>query len=83
MGDAGGAEGVLTRKHDWESATKKASTRSWDKVILSTKFRLVQKLNSICVRIVPTGLCCSKKQSFDILQGPKSIEGLAREYVPW
>lgn len=31
-GEAGGAEGVLTRKHDWESTTKKASTRSWDKV---------------------------------------------------
>lgn len=33
-GEAGGAEGVLTRKHDWESTTKKAGTRSWDKVRL-------------------------------------------------
>ena len=25
-------EGMLTRKHEWESTTKKASHRSWDKV---------------------------------------------------
>lgn len=25
-------EGTLTRKHEWESTTKKATTRSWDKV---------------------------------------------------
>ncbi|XP_064621468.1 spectrin beta chain-like isoform X3 [Lineus longissimus] len=25
-------EGVLSRKHEWESTTKKASSRSWDKV---------------------------------------------------
>lgn len=29
-----GAEGILTRKHDWESTTKKAANRSWDKVKL-------------------------------------------------
>uniref|UniRef100_A0A1A9URJ1 Spectrin beta chain n=1 Tax=Glossina austeni TaxID=7395 RepID=A0A1A9URJ1_GLOAU len=27
-----GHEGYLTRKHEWESTTKKASNRSWDKV---------------------------------------------------
>lgn len=31
-GEAGAAEGILTRKHDWESTTKKASNRSWEKV---------------------------------------------------
>lgn len=30
--DEGAQEGVLTRKHEWESTTKKASNRSWDKV---------------------------------------------------
>ncbi|XP_055912166.1 spectrin beta chain isoform X2 [Eupeodes corollae] len=29
-----GVEGYLTRKHEWESTTKKASNRSWDKVYL-------------------------------------------------
>lgn len=32
QGDASGAEGILVRKHDWESTTKKAANRSWDKV---------------------------------------------------
>lgn len=32
-GDDGAIEGNLTRKHEWESTTKKASNRSWDKVI--------------------------------------------------
>lgn len=32
-GEDGVIEGVLTRKHEWESTTKKASNRSWDKVI--------------------------------------------------
>ncbi|KAI1288342.1 Spectrin beta chain [Halotydeus destructor] len=27
-------EGMLSRKHEWESATKKASSRSWEKVYL-------------------------------------------------
>jgi len=27
-------EGTVTRKHEWESTTKKASIRSWDKVYL-------------------------------------------------
>lgn len=27
-----GIEGMLTRKHEWESTTKKASNRSWEKV---------------------------------------------------
>lgn len=27
-----GVEGFLTRKQEWESTTKKASNRSWDKV---------------------------------------------------
>lgn len=31
-GEDGVVEGVLTRKHEWESTTKKASNRSWDKV---------------------------------------------------
>lgn len=31
-GEDGVIEGVLTRKHEWESTTKKASNRSWDKV---------------------------------------------------
>lgn len=37
QGDSSGAEGVLVRKHDWESTTKKAANRSWDKVC-STDF---------------------------------------------
>ena len=32
-GDSDAVEGTLTRKHEWESTTKKASNRSWDKVI--------------------------------------------------
>lgn len=35
-GEDGVIEGVLTRKHEWESTTKKASNRSWDKVILNS-----------------------------------------------
>ncbi|CAH0387321.1 unnamed protein product [Bemisia tabaci] len=31
----GNLEGVLNRKHEWESTTKKASNRSWDKVYVS------------------------------------------------
>lgn len=31
-GDDTGVEGILTRKHEWEHTTKKASNRSWDKV---------------------------------------------------
>ena len=31
-GEDGVIEGLLTRKHEWESTTKKASNRSWDKV---------------------------------------------------
>jgi spectrin beta len=31
-GEDGLIEGVLTRKHEWESTTKKASNRSWEKV---------------------------------------------------
>lgn len=31
-GEDGAVEGILTRKHEWESTTKKASNRSWDKV---------------------------------------------------
>ncbi|XP_037917699.1 spectrin beta chain isoform X4 [Hermetia illucens] len=31
-GGEDGVEGVLTRKHEWETTTKKASNRSWDKV---------------------------------------------------
>lgn len=31
-GDSDAVEGTLTRKHEWESTTKKASNRSWDKV---------------------------------------------------
>lgn len=27
-------EGVLVRKHEWESTTKKATNRSWDKVYM-------------------------------------------------
>ena len=30
--EEGVVEGILTRKHEWESTTKKASNRSWDKV---------------------------------------------------
>jgi len=31
-GDEATFEGMLVRKHEWESTTKKASNRSWDKV---------------------------------------------------
>lgn len=31
-GEDGVIEGYLTRKHEWEHNTKKASNRSWDKV---------------------------------------------------
>jgi hypothetical protein len=31
-GEDGVIEGTLVRKHEWESTTKKASNRSWDKV---------------------------------------------------
>jgi len=30
-------EGMLVRKHEWESTTKKASNRSWDKVCVVLK----------------------------------------------
>lgn len=41
-GDSSGAEGVLVRKHDWESTTKKAQNRSWDKVSFDLKNRFEQ-----------------------------------------
>ncbi|KAI5643315.1 spectrin repeat domain-containing protein [Phthorimaea operculella] len=36
-GDDEGVEGTLTRKHEWESAAKRASNRSWDKVYVVAK----------------------------------------------
>jgi len=33
-GGEDGYEGTVNRKHEWESTTKKASNRSWDKVYL-------------------------------------------------
>lgn len=30
-------EGTVNRKHEWESTTKKASNRSWDKVYLTLR----------------------------------------------
>lgn len=30
--DDEGFEGILTRKHEWENTTIKASNRSWDKI---------------------------------------------------
>lgn len=41
-GEDGVIEGILTRKHEWESTTKKASNRSWDKVSVT----LFEKPNS-------------------------------------
>jgi len=35
--DDGELEGMLTRKHEWESTTKKASNRSWDKICVVLK----------------------------------------------
>ncbi|EDW36624.1 GL15987 [Drosophila persimilis] len=32
-----GQEGYVTRKHEWESTTKKASNRSWDKVYMAAR----------------------------------------------
>ncbi|XP_050677383.1 spectrin beta chain isoform X1 [Leptidea sinapis] len=32
-----GVEGMLVRKHEWESAAKRASNRSWDKVFVVAK----------------------------------------------
>ncbi|XP_026313733.1 spectrin beta chain isoform X3 [Hyposmocoma kahamanoa] len=36
-GDDEGIEGMLVRKHEWESAAKRASNRSWDKVYVVAK----------------------------------------------
>lgn len=47
QGDASGAEGILVRKHDWESTTKKAANRSWDKV--SARIFLLETYFSICI----------------------------------
>lgn len=47
QGDASGAEGILVRKHDWESTTKKAANRSWDKV--SARIFLLEPDFSICI----------------------------------
>lgn len=85
-GEAGGAEGVLTRKHDWENTTKKASNRSWDKVrhCATLNFIFVDRkspLILICV-IFRAGLRRCKKQPSNILQGPEGIEGHARNHFP-
>ncbi|KAH8380943.1 spectrin beta chain isoform X1 [Drosophila serrata] len=32
-----GQEGYVTRKHEWDSTTKKASNRSWDKVYMAAR----------------------------------------------
>ncbi|KAL4715681.1 hypothetical protein ACJJTC_006260 [Scirpophaga incertulas] len=36
-GEDEGVEGTLVRKHEWESAAKRASNRSWDKVYVVAK----------------------------------------------
>ncbi|XP_070506050.1 spectrin beta chain isoform X5 [Chironomus tepperi] len=36
-GEDGVIEGILVRKHEWESTTKKASNRSWDKIYVLSK----------------------------------------------
>nr|XP_034832695.1 spectrin beta chain isoform X2 [Maniola hyperantus] len=36
-GEDEGVEGTLVRKHEWESASKRASNRSWDKVYVVAK----------------------------------------------
>jgi spectrin beta len=43
-------EGLLVRKHEWESTTKKASNRSWDKVyvVLQNNLLLVYKDQKHC-----------------------------------
>ena len=36
-GEDGELEGMLVRKHEWESTTKKTSNRSWDRVCVVLK----------------------------------------------
>lgn len=48
-GEDGVIEGVLTRKHEWESTTKKASNRSWDKVRFCS---FKNQKNLICFQII-------------------------------
>lgn len=83
-GESGAVEGVLVRKHDWESTTKKASNRSWDKVkpTLVSQRVLCILMNVFFIFQTP-GLCCRQEFSSNILQGPKSIEIITRINVPW
>ena len=41
-GEDGVIEGTLVRKHEWESTTKKASNRSWDKVNINNVLNKLQ-----------------------------------------
>lgn len=63
QGDSSGAEGILVRKHDWESTTKKSANRSWDKVCTSSQKNVVVFSRRNCqiiffVIIFQIGLCC-------------------------
>lgn len=50
-----GFEGTVSRKHEWESTTKKASNRSWDKVYLVLRNG---ELAAYKVSFTHFSLCC-------------------------
>lgn len=80
--EEGVVEGILTRKHEWESTTKKASNRSWDKVIILKQplFHFPYCTNH-CVRF--PGLLLCEIGSLHILQGPEDGKNYPRTDMAW
>ena len=51
-GGEDGYEGTVNRKHEWESTTKKASNRSWDKVYLVLRNGELA-VYKVCKKLIP------------------------------
>lgn len=76
-GEDGVVEGILTRKHEWESTTKKASNRSWDKVRWNRVLIKWMDLNKIYLFLL-SDLLCFEAGPCCILQGPEDGEDHTR-----
>lgn len=76
--EEGAAEGTLTRKHEWESTTKKATNRSWDKVCFhQTTFKNKKKLlKNISLQKV---FCVARAGRFSFFKDHKTAKSLPEQ----
>lgn len=81
--ESGAVEGILTRKHEWESTTKKASNRSWDKVSESNHHLKQHLVNTMLFSPLHSGIHCCSWCPPSILQRPEVIQVCAGANVPW